>query len=310
MDQRCGHDGRDVRQTGDRTRGRPVRGVAVTQGTRVRCSPRPPTTRCRRCARRTAGVLACGDRGDVVDALPRGPASQPCDGLVVPKSPKLFAPQAQTVPSAFSAYRVPALPATAMTWLRPLTCTGSSLFGAREPLPSSPCRLSPQSQTVPSARMHDAAHVVLYQGGRVGDAGDRRWGVARLVGRRGWVPQLDTVPSECRATPLPATPATPARSRTWTGVTASRVLPSPSWPEPLAPHAQTVWSPTTAYAESPFAATVRASALQADLDGDGRAVGAAVAQLAPSAAAPRVHDAERVEGVARSRLPRPPRRCR
>src|SRR5437879_5790835 len=70
-------------------------------------------------------------------------------GAPVPNCPFPLFPQAQTVPSLFSARLWPPPPAMATTPLRPLTATGVLLL-IFVPLPSCPKPLNPQAQTVPS----------------------------------------------------------------------------------------------------------------------------------------------------------------
>src|SRR5258707_13981102 len=71
----------------------------------------------------------------------------------LPNCPLLFHPQAQTVPSLFSARLCKPPPARAVTPVRkptpagPSTCTGVLLL-VTVPLPNSPSLLTPQAQTV------------------------------------------------------------------------------------------------------------------------------------------------------------------
>jgi len=66
----------------------------------------------------------------------------------VAQLPKTVVPQAQTVPSLFSARLCSPPPAIAVTPLSPLTCTGVLLL-VNVPLPNCPEPFNPQAQTVP-----------------------------------------------------------------------------------------------------------------------------------------------------------------
>src|SRR3989442_8508323 len=79
-----------------------------------------------------------------------------CTGVLLlvnvplPNCPASFHPQAQTVPSLFSARLCSMPPAIAVTPLSPLTSTGVLLV-VFVPLPNCPAKLAPQAQAVPWA---------------------------------------------------------------------------------------------------------------------------------------------------------------
>src|SRR4051794_26710499 len=132
-------------------------------------------------------------------------------GVPLPSWPELFRPQAQTVPSVLSARLCAKPAATAVAWLRPLTCTGTLVLAALPdaPLPSSPRVLSPQPQAVPSDRT-----------------------------ARAWM-----VPAAIAVTPLrvPVPPGpTTCTGVAWLVQVAPSVQPLPSWPSPARPQAQSV----------------------------------------------------------------------
>src|SRR5689334_14471074 len=70
--------------------------------------------------------------------------------VLSPSWPTSLIPQAQSVPSDFTAIPSEGPVATATMPLKPLTCTGVVDREAIMPVPSAPCWLFPQAQTVPS----------------------------------------------------------------------------------------------------------------------------------------------------------------
>src|SRR6267143_90724 len=132
-----------------------------------------------------------------------------CTGVLLlvhvplPNCPLLFKPQAQTVPSLFSARLCQYPPAMAVTPLSPPTCTGV-LLAVFVPLPNRPSTLRPQAQTVPS----------LFS--------------ARLC-----------KPPPAMAV-APVRKPTPAGPSTCTGVLLLVTVPLPNSPSLLTPQAQTV----------------------------------------------------------------------
>src|SRR6266446_3846546 len=86
--------------------------------------------------------------------LPTPPGPSTCTGVLLsvnvplPNCPRALFPQAQTVPSLFSARLCSAPPAIAVTPLSPLTCAGVLLL-VNVPLPNCPEPFNPQAQTVP-----------------------------------------------------------------------------------------------------------------------------------------------------------------
>jgi hypothetical protein len=139
--------------------------------------------------------------------------------LVVPNWSKVFAPQAQTVPSERSArlYSPPAATATvlviAVTWTGVLV----EVTGVVVPRPSWPELLSPQAQTVPSersARLRLSPAAIAVTLIRPVTCVGFLLGEEVTVPRPSWpslfAPQAQTVPSErsARLCPPPAATAT------------------------------------------------------------------------------------------------------
>src|SRR6185437_2854376 len=119
--------------------------------------------------------------------------------LPLPSSPFALSPQAQTVPSLFTARLWSHAAAIAITLERPFTCTGVEL-GVFVPTPNSPEPFPPQAQTVPSlfsAKLNSSSQQPL------------------------------------------AIATTPERLLTCDGVEVATVVPFPSSPKPLSPQAQT-----------------------------------------------------------------------
>src|SRR6516164_9025313 len=167
-----------------------------------------------------------------------------------PICPLLLNPQANTAPSARSA-RAWSTPAVTLTMFdSPGTCSGE-LEGKLSPLPSWPSVLSPHAHTVPSflratakSSPAETESTPENDGICVGDIGPGLV-LPRPSCPCPLYPQANTTPSLRTANEEPfifvsspaATSTIPAKPGTAMGTSDGLVVPSPSCPAPLLPHA-------------------------------------------------------------------------